>query len=64
MARVEVDRDLCQGHGQCVLVAPSVFALDADGLSVPQHWELTVSELSEAQSAELICPTRAIKLIP
>jgi len=26
--RVVVDRDLCQGHGMCVLEAPDVFALD------------------------------------
>ena len=26
--RVEVDLDLCQGHGMCELEAPDVFALD------------------------------------
>lgn len=30
MTAIEVDRDLCQNHGQCTYAAPAVFAFDDD----------------------------------
>jgi len=32
--RIEVDRDLCIGSGDCVDAAPEVFALDDEGKAV------------------------------
>lgn len=32
--RIEVDRDLCIGSGDCVDTAPAVFALDDDGKAI------------------------------
>jgi len=29
--RVRIDRELCQGHGECAVEAPQVFRLDAEG---------------------------------
>ncbi|MEU3337844.1 ferredoxin [Streptomyces sp. NPDC002144] len=31
--RIEIDRDVCIGAGQCALAAPKVFTQDDDGLS-------------------------------
>ncbi|MEU1271576.1 ferredoxin [Streptomyces sp. NPDC005799] len=31
--RIEIDRDVCIGAGQCALAAPKVFAQDDDGFS-------------------------------
>jgi ferredoxin len=42
--RVTVDRDRCEGHAQCVAVAPDVYDLDAgyvavvrNGPEIPEH---------------------------
>jgi ferredoxin len=32
--KVRVDRDLCRGLGNCVVLAPAVFRLDATGKAV------------------------------
>jgi ferredoxin len=32
--KVRVDRDLCRGLGNCVVLAPAVFSLDAAGKAV------------------------------
>ncbi|MFF0746452.1 ferredoxin [Streptomyces sp. NPDC004111] len=31
--RIDIDRDVCIGAGQCVLTAPAVFTQDDEGLS-------------------------------
>ena len=33
--RITVDRDKCQGYGQCEFEAPDLFHLDDTGTSVP-----------------------------
>ena len=32
--RIRIDRTLCVGFGDCVTLAPSLFALDEDGIAV------------------------------
>jgi ferredoxin len=52
----------CAGTGQCVAVAPHLFALDNDGLSQPIA-ELDSSErLEAAQKAADLCPMAAIRI--
>lgn len=57
--RIDIDRDVCIGAGQCALVAPKVFTQDDDGLS-----EL----LAEAESGPMVgeaaraCPVQAITI--
>lgn len=62
MTRVQVDRDLCQGHGMCEYLAPSVFALD-DDLIV--QYDETPDSTQQAALGEAIagCPARAISLV-
>lgn len=64
MPKLELDRDRCQGHGQCVMVAPELFELDDDGLSTALRDDLAGEELEVARAAELACPVSAIRLIP
>lgn len=63
MLRVEIDRERCQGHGQCVMLAPAVFDLDEDGLSVGSTDELDELQRLAAKTAELGCPVGAIRLV-
>jgi ferredoxin len=60
--RVEVDRALCENHGQCVFAAPEVFAFDDDE-------ELTyvanpaAGQAAAVRAATAACPVRAITLL-
>lgn len=58
---IEVDLDLCQGHGMCEMEAPEVFEAHRD------HVELLDADpgedLRDAVVAALeYCPTRALRL--
>lgn len=57
--RVAVDRDVCQHHGQCAVVAPEVFRFDAaDEL----QWAdpVTGAAADAAEEAVSFCPVQAI----
>ena len=59
---VNVDYDLCEGHGLCTLSAPGVFSLDSRG-------QLQVVERPGDQHRSAVgesvrtCPTLAIQLV-
>jgi ferredoxin len=57
---VNVDRDLCIGSGTCVRLAPGVFALDDEEISVVVNPEAV--EISKLQLAAEACPTEAITI--
>lgn len=59
--RIEVDRDICDLHGQCVFTVPELFRFDDQGeleyvAEVPGELE------SKAREAATVCPTGAIEL--
>ncbi len=56
--RVKIDRSLCQGLGNCVVSAPSVFKLDEEGKAIVLD-PGSVSEEKLREAAE-ICPFDAI----
>jgi ferredoxin len=58
-ASATVDRTRCQGHGRCLLEAPTVFDVDDDGLAVVTAPPDT-STLEHARRAALACPEHAI----
>ena len=60
--RVEVDLDLCQGHGMCVMEAPEVFEAQRD------HVEILERNPDEAlrpaiEAAVRYCPTQALRIV-
>jgi len=57
---VEVDENACIGCGACVGVAPNVFELNDDGISVVKVDEVSESDKESAQSAIDTCPVSAI----
>jgi ferredoxin len=61
--RVTVDRDLCQGHGMCVVEAPTVFALGRgdDQVTVLQE-EPSEAADTQVRQAVSYCPTMALAL--
>jgi ferredoxin len=58
---VRIDRDLCVGFGDCLDLAPQVFALDEDGVAIflAPPGEIDTDHLVQACDA---CPVDAIEV--
>ena len=64
MIRIEVDEDRCVAGGQCVMAAPRLFdQRDDDGVVVVLDETPGDDELSNARTAELVCPAAAIRVL-
>jgi ferredoxin len=61
--RVEVDRSVCDLHGQCVFTAPEIFRFDDDG-ELEYVEQIDDRLAANAQAAASVCPTAAIELLP
>jgi ferredoxin len=59
--KVHVDMNLCQSHGECVVVAPDVFELGDDDVLV---WQEDVDDSRRAEMDEAVdaCPMLAISI--
>ncbi len=59
-----VDADTCQGHGQCYVLAPQVFASDEEAFNAARGKLIPVPpELeAEARLGAESCPEQAIRL--
>jgi ferredoxin len=59
--KVHVDMNLCQSHGECVVVAPDVFELGEDDVL---RWTEDVEESRRAAMEEAVevCPMMAIRI--
>jgi ferredoxin len=58
---VEIDADVCAGHGRCYTLSPAHFAPDEDGQG--RVIETTVhgsTSLHEIENAARLCPEQAI----
>lgn len=60
--KVSVDFDLCQGHGRCYTLAPSVFEDDAAGYPVVRPEEIMSELEDDARRAAGACPEAAIRV--
>lgn len=56
-----VDTDRCEGHGQCVFVAPELLALEDDGSLTVLEADVT-DQVALAERAVAACPTSALRL--
>lgn len=60
--RVEIDPDLCQGHGRCTLLASEVFDTDEDGYGIVTDSGAASLHADEVKNAIANCPESAIRL--
>jgi ferredoxin len=60
---LRLDRDRCQGHGRCYVLAPDVFGSDDDGFGYVLADALSADFESQARAALMNCPEDAITLI-
>jgi ferredoxin len=63
VTKMLIDLDLCEGHGECVLAAPDLFALDDAGEKAVLLREDVPHELmDQARDAVAICPIVVLRL--
>jgi ferredoxin len=61
MTRIQIDGARCDGHGECVIAAPELFALDDSGELAIVLIEHPGAELAQrAAAAAKLCPCGAI----
>ncbi|WP_255348942.1 MULTISPECIES: ferredoxin [Mycobacterium] len=60
MSRITIDSGKCQGHGRCVLIAPTHFDMDDDGFGKVLDDEAGSSP--DVDEAVFSCPENAIRL--
>jgi ferredoxin len=59
--RVTIDRDRCEGHAQCVAVAPDVYDLDDDAVAIVRTGPEIPEPLQQLASYGAdMCPVMAI----
>ncbi len=60
MSRVAIDPAKCQGHGRCVLIAPTYFDMDDSGFGVVRRDGVDEADKADIDEAVLSCPEHAI----
>ncbi|GAA5199979.1 ferredoxin [Rugosimonospora acidiphila] len=60
--KVEIDRELCQGHGQCQESAPAIFEVRDDGVAYLLVDEIPADQEANVRDAANRCPVDAIRL--
>ncbi|MCX4817979.1 ferredoxin [Streptomyces sp. NBC_01239] len=58
---IKVEREKCCGFGECIALAPDVFAMGADN-RVVVIGEVTAENQESTQAAVWACPAEAIEL--
>ena len=61
--RIEVDRDLCDGHGMCEAMAHEFFELDDDDVMHVLDESPPESERTKVHAAVQACPALALSLV-
>lgn len=59
---VEVDSDVCQGHGRCYELCPDVFRPDELGFSVVVKGADIDGQADLVRRAAINCPERAVTI--
>jgi ferredoxin len=61
--RIEVDRDLCQGHAMCEMEAPVIFRVPKKGQVEILDSQPSEAERRNVEAAVRYCPTQALSLV-
>ena len=60
---VHIDRDRCEGHGQCLAAVPDLIDLDDDGIAILRTSGPLSGDLAgQGAAAAEVCPVAAITL--
>ena len=58
--KVELNREVCTGHGRCYVLAPEVFEADDDGYGVARFVDVPPELEAAARKGAGNCPENAI----
>ena len=61
--KVHLDRDRCQGHGRCYVLAPAVYGADDDGYGLVISETVAEEHDEAARKGAGNCPEDAITII-
>jgi len=61
--RINIDREVCTGHGRCYSLAPDVYEPDDDGYCLNANEITTVLLVEQALAGAKSCPEDAITVI-
>jgi ferredoxin len=61
--RIEVDPDVCTGHGRCYSLAPEVYEPDDEGYCATRSLDVPPELEQQARLGAMNCPERAITVI-
>jgi ferredoxin len=62
--KVQINPELCQGHGRCYDLSPSLFGDDEEGYgTVLGDGTVPLGQEDDARRAVANCPERAVSLI-
>jgi ferredoxin len=60
MTTIRVNRETCQGYGNCVIAFPGAFDIDDEGLVVLKRDQAGDNEREQLRKAAYDCPTESI----
>ncbi|MGE0880711.1 MAG: ferredoxin [Acidimicrobiia bacterium] len=63
MKKLVINADICEGHGRCYEIAPSLVDSDDRGRGTVIAAEISDDQLAEAQEAVRACPEQAISIV-
>ena len=61
--KIEVDRDLCQGHAMCEVEAPEYFRVPKRGQVEILNDEPPEEDRTQIEQAVWACPTQALSIV-
>ncbi|MFB7476969.1 ferredoxin [Kitasatospora sp. NPDC056184] len=60
--RISVDRERCQGHSMCIVLAPDVYSVTDEGYNEQGDFDVAPGQEDRARRGAGACPERAITL--
>lgn len=63
MVKVEADRDVCIGSGNCVMTTDRVFDQDDEALVVLLTEDVPEGEEERVRQAVKLCPSQALRVV-
>lgn len=61
--KVELNREVCTGHGRCYVLAPEMFEADDDGYGVVRMGDVPPEFEAAARKGAGNCPENAITIV-
>lgn len=61
--RIEVHREVCEGHGLCEQTSPTIYEVDDEGYVRLRLTDIPDDQEAAAQAGARVCPVAALKVV-